>query len=75
MVRKKISIRRRKIGFKNWWDRDCMRRKRSAKVLLRMEERKDRKRQIFGRKRKVKKIYGGEAERKKGKGGEETKGD
>jgi len=27
MIRKKIRIRRRKIGYKDWWDRDCMRKK------------------------------------------------
>jgi len=27
-IRKKIRIRKRKIGFKDWWDRDCTRRKR-----------------------------------------------
>jgi len=28
MVRKTIKIRRRKIGYKDWWDRECTKRKR-----------------------------------------------
>jgi len=31
MERRKISIRRRKIGFKDWWDRNCTRRKRKVR--------------------------------------------
>jgi len=38
--------------------------KEGAKMLLRMEERKDRKRKILGRKRKVKKIYEGETKKR-----------
>jgi len=31
MVKKKYKVRRRKIGFKDWWDRECTNRKRRLK--------------------------------------------
>jgi len=27
MVRKKFKLRRRRIGFKDWWDRECTNKK------------------------------------------------
>jgi len=38
-------IRRKKTGFKDWWDRDCTKRKRLE--LYCMKERKDKKRERF----------------------------
>lgn len=31
MVRKKIKKKRKKLGFKDWWDRSCTRKKREVK--------------------------------------------
>ncbi|XP_077277120.1 uncharacterized protein LOC143905535 [Temnothorax americanus] len=67
MIRKEIKIKNRKIGFKDWWDRNCTRKKREVKRMYMswrkgkvgrrryMEERNSMK-ALFEQKRKEKRI-------------------
>lgn len=31
MIKNKIKIKRRRLGYKNWWDRNCTKKKREVK--------------------------------------------
>ncbi|XP_025997472.1 golgin subfamily A member 6-like protein 22 [Solenopsis invicta] len=73
MVKIRIKRRKKELGHKDWWDRSCTRKKRGKKNLQEMEERTNRKRQIYEGEKKSERTAREETrgEEKKGRGGTE----
>lgn len=64
MVRKKIKKKRKELGFKDWWDRSCTRKKREVKRIY-----------IKWKRGKIeKKIYGEEEIQSHWRGNKKKKG-
>lgn len=74
MVRKKIK-KRKELGFKDWWDRNCTRKKRGEKNLHKVEEGQDRKRKVYRGEEEILRVTGEETKRKKGRRGRGIKED
>lgn len=57
MVRKKIKKKRKKLGFKDWWDRSCTRKKREVKrIYIKWKRGKIEKEKYMVEKRKFREL-------------------
>jgi len=74
MVKKKIKIKEKELGYKDWWNRRCTRGKRRLKKASEVEKREDRKEQIYRRKKGLQGCHGGGTEGKKNGRGRGAKG-
>lgn len=48
IVKEEKRIRRRKSGYKEWWDRGCTKKKKGSKNIQEMEEREDKQGRLYG---------------------------
>lgn len=67
MVRKKIKKKRKELGFKDWWDRSCTRKKREVKRIYIKWKRGKIEKKIY-EEEEIQRVTGEETKRKKGRG-------
>lgn len=76
MVRKKIKKKRKKLGFKDWWDRSCTRKKREVKrIYIKWKKGKIEKEKYMVEKRKFRELLEMKQKEKKGRRGRRIKED
>jgi len=73
MVRKRIKVKKRKIRFKDWWDRDCTKKKRGLQRCYKSWRRGKVGLEIYTREKKLKEFLEEKQRRRREKEEEELK--